>query len=131
MSNGLKFPPAPAPSIFPHAPSPQYFAATDRFRRRAFSSPPPRRRSASPAPPPGTLVPRRRPALLLRAVPPAVAPRHRLTPSPETPLALSTPPSPWRRAYCQHGAAKTLAGLLARYAPPPATIIFSHFFPTR
>jgi hypothetical protein len=32
-----------------------------------------------------------------------------------------------RRAYFQHGAAKMLTGLLARYAPPPAANIFSIF----
>jgi hypothetical protein len=104
----LKFSPALAPSIFPPAPPPQVDSAVGRAvaHRRAVDQP--------------------RPRLLPAPSPRAVA--HR----PETPPVLlpafSTPPLPWRRAYCQHGAAKTLAGLLTRYAPPPAAIIFSQFF---
>jgi hypothetical protein len=121
----LSLPPRALHSPPPPAPPPQYFAA-DRFRRRAFWSPPPRHRSASPAPPPEALAPRRRPAPSLPTVASRRRPRRRRCFSP----ALSVPPSPWRRAYCQHGAAKTLAGLLTRYAPPPAAIIFIQFSPT-
>jgi hypothetical protein len=103
-------------------------------RARALHPPPPPRQRRKISPPPvdstaGRAVDQPRPRLLPTPSPRAIAPRPRRRRCSLFP-PLSAPPLPWRRACCQHGAAKTLASLLPRYALPPAAIIFSQFFRT-